>query len=176
VSILQFQLSEFIEALNRTFKTLLSIDLEADGINGLPEFFRVDVHSRIGLYSEITKNAYGDLTEALSITGALILTLNEEMALSIAAAHSDMAVTISDSIVTDAVGEFLNMVAGGTQKKSSVLFDFSLPISVAGRGHTVRLPAGLRGEYVKLHSGSREVSLVLAQTDNIQREFQSRLK
>jgi len=117
---MEFQLEHFIPSMNHTFKEMCDMEL----LNGIVEEYKfkpiiADVSSMITLKG--TKDA------------TLILTLSIKAAREVTKKICGIESGEGDHhIISDTVGEILNMLVGFAQKTSPVKFNFSIPITVYG--------------------------------------------
>lgn len=79
-----------------------------------------------------------------TLRGSLLMTFTEPIALKIVGGMLGIELEEFDSDVTDGVGEFINMVAGGTKTRlqaNGVDFERSIPNIVTGKGVQISAPA-----------------------------------
>ena len=78
-------------------------------------------------------------------TGALIVNMDTEMALSAAEAMLGSKPTDLNAEVADVVGEITNMIAGGTKSSLSAIFrDLAIPMIILGRNRAIQFPSSCR--------------------------------
>ena len=123
---MKLDFAPFVNSMNLTFSDMVGIEL----LNGPYEHMKgdemlADVSVNIGLTGEIKASILLTATE----TASLKITSNTT---------GKQDLSFRDRIVTDTLGEILNMIVGAAQRHSNLKFDFSLPIAVEGRNHTVR--------------------------------------
>lgn len=141
--------SPFIESLNRTFSDMVGLEL----VNGP--------------YEEVTGGeTLADVSVNIGLTGdvkaSLLLTADERAALLITQKTTGKQnVNLGDRIVSDTMGELLNMIVGSAQRHAKIKFEFSLPVNIEGRRHKVRtiFNAGFRRVISKMQG--EEVGLYL---------------
>lgn len=120
-------INPFITATSEVFKTMLSIEpvrgqLYVKSSEKLP----YDISGIIGLAGEAT--------------GFVIISMTENLALRIVEKFIGEKKTAIDEDVMDAVGEVLNMIAGGAKQifsKTGTRFKISIPNVVSGKDHIV---------------------------------------
>jgi CheY-specific phosphatase CheX len=123
---MKLDFAPFVNAMNLTFSDMVGIEI----LNGPYEHMKgddnlADVSVNIGLTGEVK--------------ASILLTVSESAAIMITTNTTGKEnVSFRDRIVTDTMGEILNMVVGQAQRHSNHKFDFSLPIAVEGRNHSVR--------------------------------------
>lgn len=148
---MQFEFEPFIEAMNRTFKYMAGEEL----LNGPCEIWD---GSRI----------FADVTAIMGLSGdekgSLVLTVTEQAAIKLTSTITGKDVTLEDRLITDTIGELINIIVGSAQRNSSVKFDFSVPVSIKGKNHEVRaVSEGYFKRIISKMSGE-EVGLYLAKT------------
>ena len=116
----------FVNSMNRTFSDMVGVEI----LNGPYESMSggemlADVSVNIGLTGDVKASLLLTATEK----AAMIVTRNTT-------GKDD--VKLGDRLVSDSIGEILNMIAGAAQRHSSFKFDFSLPVAIEGRNHEVR--------------------------------------
>lgn len=120
-------INPFITATSEVFKTMLSIEpvrgqLYVKSSEKLP----YDISGIIGLAGEAT--------------GFVIISMTETLALKVVEKFIGEKKTAVDEDVMDAVGEILNMIAGGAKQifsRTGTRFKISIPNVVAGKDHIV---------------------------------------
>ncbi len=78
------------------------------------------------------------------LTGCLLLHFNTDVACSVAAALLGTKITDVDETVCDAIGEMVNMLAGGLKhplSKNEEMFKISIPSVIAGQDYATHAPA-----------------------------------
>ena len=123
---MKIDFTPFVNSLNRTFSDMVGQEL----LNGP--------------YENMDKGeTFADISVNIGLTGdvkaSLVLTVTENAALQITKTTTGKQdIKMEDKIVTDTVGELLNMIVGSTQRHSNLKWDFSLPLAIEGRNHEVR--------------------------------------
>ena len=141
--------SPFVNAMSRTFREMVGVEL---------------VH---GPYEEMEGNeVLADVSTNIGLSGesraVLLLTADEAAALKVTKLTTGKDVAIHDKLVTDTIGELLNVFVGAAQRHSNIKFNFSIPMAVSGKNHTISslFNRGRRQRVVSKMEGS-EVSLYL---------------
>ncbi|MEM7183258.1 MAG: chemotaxis protein CheX [Spirochaetota bacterium] len=111
---------------------------------------------------------YTDISSTIGLYGsskmALILTMSEQSVLVISENIMGASLSWEDNLVSDTMGEILNILVGVAQKDSPEKFSFSIPITIKGKEHEVRVP---KKTYTKVtfifsHEGKEnEIALIL---------------
>lgn len=120
-------INPFITATSEVFRTMLSIDpvrgqLYVKSNEKLP----YDISGIIGLAGEAN--------------GFVIISMTESLALRVVEKFIGEHKTAIDEDVIDAIGEILNMIAGGAKQvfsRTGIRFKISIPNVVAGKDHIV---------------------------------------
>ncbi len=118
--------SPFVNSMNLTFSDMVGVEL----LNGPYESMNggetlADVSVNIGVTGDVR--------------ASIVLTVTEPAALLITKQTTGRdASGLGERIVTDTMGELLNMIVGAAQRHSNVKFDFSLPVAIEGSNHQVR--------------------------------------
>lgn len=122
-------INPFITSLSNTFATMLGCEVRRGQIslkdNHMPNF---EISGTIGLSGKAI--------------GTIVLSLSKGVALKAASAMLLKEMTEVDDEVIDAVGELVNVVAGGakTELEEYQLLS-SLPNVITGRNHDIRFPS-----------------------------------
>ncbi len=100
------------------------------------------------------------------LTGCLLLHFNPDVACSVAAALLGTKITSVDETVCDAIGEMVNMLAGGLKhhlSKNEEMFKISIPSVIAGKDYATHAPANSQSLLVGVSAGpySFKVQLVI---------------
>ncbi|MDX1957010.1 MAG: chemotaxis protein CheX [Leptospiraceae bacterium] len=123
---MKFKIFPFLDGLQRTFRGMAGVTLE---------------NPKIGEYNE--PEFFSDYTCSIGLIGieraSLILTLSEKVATEITSMITGKVLSGGEKIITDTIGELLNMAVGVAQKLSGEKFDFSLPVSVKGKSHQINV-------------------------------------
>ena len=122
---MHFEFEPFVEAMNRTFKYMAGEEL----VNGTYEEWN---GARI----------FADVTAIMGLSGeqkgSLVLTVTEKAAIHLTSIITGKDVTLDDRLITDTIGELINIIVGSAQRNSRVKFDFSVPVAIKGKHHEVR--------------------------------------
>ena len=144
-----FEITPFVNTMNRTFKDMVGVEL-SNGAVELPDDSKVlsDITATMGIHGEDK--------------ASLVVTVDESASLFLTKVMTGKDVKLEDRIVTDTIGELLNMIVGAAQKESKQKFDFSVPVTFMGKNHEVR--AVNRGYFrrVMSHFSEGTVGLYLA--------------
>ncbi|MEQ9616846.1 MAG: chemotaxis protein CheX [Phycisphaerales bacterium] len=115
----------FVKSTKNTFATMLQLDIEV----GTPAIKK-------------TKKAAHDISGIIAMTGGIegtcVLSFASGTAINVIKAFTGMEFKVDDDDFTDAVGELVNMVAGGAKTLlNSSNISISCPTVVVGEGHIV---------------------------------------
>ena len=146
-----FEFEPFVEAMNRTFRYMAGEELDNGSLNhwdGSQIF--ADVSAVMGISGEEK--------------GTLVLTVSEKAALKLTAIITGLDVTLEDRLVTDTIGELINIIVGSAQRHSVARFDFSIPLAIKGRNHEVRAVSEGYFKYMLSHMSGEEIGLYMAKT------------
>jgi len=86
---------------------------------------------------------YADVSTHIDLFGSeenarLVLTMSEKAAVKMGSETTGKEViSLINPVITDSLGEILNILVGAAQKNSSTKFDFSLPVVLKGKNHEV---------------------------------------
>lgn len=100
------------------------------------------------------------------LTGCLLVHFNPDVACELASGLVGTKITAVDEIVCDAIGEIVNMLAGGLKhhlSKNEEMFKLSIPSVIAGQDYTTHAPADSRILLVGVAAGpySFKVQLII---------------
>jgi chemotaxis protein CheX len=100
------------------------------------------------------------------LTGCLLIHLNPEVACALAGALLGTPIRKVDETVCDAIGEMVNMLAGGLKhhvSKNEEMFKISIPSVIAGQDYATHAPADSQMLMVGVSAGpySFKVQLVI---------------
>ncbi len=155
-----FELQPFLEAMNRTFKDMADITLVNGPIeSAISENITTDVHSKIGMFADVSSN----IGIFADVKASLVLTLDAVGAAMVAKRISGVDLELYDKLLTDTIGELLNIIVGSAQRASPIQFDFSIPVSVQGKNHEVRPPRNSSLRYNVSKFDKETVCLILSQ-------------
>ncbi len=149
---MKIDFTPFVNSMNRTFSDMLGAEL----LNGPYEELEGD-------------EMLADVSVNIGLSGdekaVLVLTANESAGLLITKLTTGKDVKITDRIVSDTMGELLNMIVGAAQRHSNIKFDFSIPMAVSGSNHSIR--SVFKGKYRRVNSKMHgvEVGLYLIESD-----------
>lgn len=144
----------FVESMNLTFHDMAGIEIA----NGPFE-------------EQVDAEALADISVSIGLTGqvkaSVLLTTSSRLAIIIAEKVTGMDnLKVGDRIVTDAMGEMLNMIVGAAQRHSNVKFDFALPVAVEGSSHMVHPSPGVGYRRVVSKMEGGDISLYLFESGN----------
>ena len=132
-------IQDFIHITQEVFSMMASLDVRSTGVKKI----NGDIDSK-----QLT--ACLDVTGILGFSGGrkgfILISLPESLALMSAAGMLGMEFSEVDDLVTDGVGELVNMIAGGTKTKlegMGVNCELSIPNTVVGRNHQVTAPPAI---------------------------------
>jgi len=151
---MKIDFTPFVNSMNRTFSDMVGIEITN------------------GAYEDMTGGEMlADVSVNIGLTGearaSLLFTATEHAALEITKTTTGKSdVKISDRIVTDAMGELLNMIVGAAQRHANIKFDFSLPIAVEGKNHSVRSVFRSNFRRVISKMGAEEIGLYLFEDED----------
>ncbi len=135
----------FIESTLSVFKTMIGIEPKKNNIyikqGDEPSF---DISGVIGLAGQAT--------------GSVVISLPEDLALEVVSKFLGEEKKTVDDDVVDAVGEFINMIAGSTKKvfsEKGLKFKISIPNVIVGKGHKINRPSNVPCLGVKFDVGSK---------------------
>ena len=146
-------INPFIESTLVVFKTMLRLDPEKEGIY-LKEGDKTtyDVSSVIGLAGDVI--------------GSVVLSFPEELVLLMVENFVGESKETLDDEATDAVGEFVNIIAGNTKKyfveKENLRFKISIPSVIVGKNHKINMPSNIKFLGVKFKLGAHHFALEVA--------------
>lgn len=132
-------INPFIISTSEVFKTMVGVEPKKEGV-----FVRDDW--------EFTNEISGIIGLAGDSNGFVIISMPEKLALDIYKGFTGDEKTSIDSDVTDAIGEILNMIAGGSKQMFSrmgVRFKISIPSVILGKDHKVTKPRTIKSVCVK---------------------------
>lgn len=146
-------INPFIESTLVVFKTMLRLDPEKEGIylkeGDKPTY---DVSGVIGLAGDIV--------------GSVVISFPEELVLLMVENFIGEAKETVDDEVIDAVGEFVNIIAGNTKKhfveKENLRFKISIPSVIVGKNHKINMPSNIKFFGVKFKLGAHRFVLEVA--------------
>jgi len=118
-------INPFIKSIRNIFQTMLSSETSfGKTYVREDEMDRPDVSGVIGFSGDAS--------------GAIILALHKASAIRIASQFAGTELELGDSDFTDAVGELVNMIAGGAKSEFRGLdVNISLPSVIIGEGHEI---------------------------------------
>jgi len=126
-------INPFIESTLSVFKTMIGIEPKKNNIyikqGDEPSF---DISGVIGLAGQAT--------------GSVVISLPEDLALEVVSKFLGEEKKNVDDDVVDAVGEFINMIAGSTKKvfsEKGLKFKISIPNVIVGKGHKINRPSNV---------------------------------
>lgn len=138
-------INPFIESTLSVFKTMIGIEPKKNNIyikqGDEPSF---DISGVIGLAGQAT--------------GSVVISLPEDLALEVVSKFLGEEKKTVDDDVVDAVGEFINMIAGSTKKvfsEKGLKFKISIPNVIVGKGHKINRPSNVPCLGVKFDVGSK---------------------
>lgn len=138
-------INPFIESTLSVFKTMIGIEPKKNNIyikqGDEPSF---DISGVIGLAGQAS--------------GSVVISLPEDLALEVVSKFLGEEKKVVDDDVVDAVGEFINMIAGSTKKVFSergLKFKISIPNVIVGKGHKINRPSNVPCLGVKFDVGSK---------------------
>ena len=115
----------FVDSMNRTFLDMTGVEL----LNGPFEEIAGD-------------EMLADVSVNIGLSGTqravIVLTANEAAAVHITKITTGKDVPVTNHLVTDTLGELLNMLVGAAQQYANIKFNFSIPMAVTGKGHSIR--------------------------------------
>ncbi|MEF3255721.1 MAG: chemotaxis protein CheX [Deferribacterales bacterium] len=145
-------INPFIESTLSVFKTMVGIEPKKDNVyikkEEEPSF---DISGVIGLAGQAV--------------GSVVISLPEDLALSIVSKFLGEEKTKIDDDVVDAVGEFINMIAGSTKKvfsEKGLKFKISIPNVIVGKGHKINRPSNVPCIGVKFNVGDKSFVVEVA--------------
>ena len=145
----------FVKSTKNTFATMLQLEIEV----GAPAIKK-------------SKKAVHDVSGIIAMTGGIqgtcVLSFEGKTAINVIKAFTGMEFKIDDDDFTDAVGELVNMVAGGAKTLlNSSNISISCPTVVCGSGHIVHghKDTVCIGIPCKCGAGDFAVEIALRQTD-----------
>jgi CheY-specific phosphatase CheX len=155
-----FDLLPFVEALNRIFVDMADIRLANGPIEStITNNITADVHSRVGLYADVSSSVGIFAIDKAS----LLITIQESGALKLTRILTGQELQLHDRLVTDTIGEVLNIVVGAAQRASPIKFEFSVPVSIQGKGHEILMPRDSAVRYCISRFDGESVCLILSQ-------------
>lgn len=117
----------FITSTSEVFKTMVGIEPERGNLYiKSDEKFPYDISGVIGLAGQAS--------------GFVVISMTEKLALKVVENFLGEKKTSLDDDVMDAIGEILNMIAGGAKQvfsKTGISFKISIPNVVVGKNHVV---------------------------------------
>lgn len=126
-------LSHFVDAMNDVFRKMIQQDL----VNGpIEEHQGEKIHADVSAHLPLMNDQ----------EACLVITVPEAIAVEMVRTISGRQVAFEDSLISDTVGEILNMIVGKAQKVGK--FQFSLPVIARGRAHEVRILSAGRSRRV----------------------------
>lgn len=138
-------INPFIESTLSVFKTMIGIEPKKNNIyikqGDEPSF---DISGVIGLAGQAS--------------GSVVISLPEDLALEVVSKFLGEEKKVVDDDVVDAVGEFINMIAGSTKKvfsEKGLKFKISIPNVIVGKGHKINRPSNVPCLGVKFDVGSK---------------------
>lgn len=145
-------INPFIESTLSVFKTMVGIEPKKDNVyikkEEEPSF---DISGVIGLAGQAI--------------GSVVISLPEDLALNIVSKFLGEEKTKVDDDVVDAVGEFINMIAGSTKKvfsEKGLKFKISIPNVIVGKGHKINRPSNVPCIGVKFNVGNKSFVVEVA--------------
>ena len=150
---MKIDFAPFVISMNRTFSDMLGAEL----LNGPYEELEgdemlADVSVNIGLSGEEK--------------AVLVFTVSESAAILITKLTTGKDVKANERIVTDTLGELLNMIVGSAQRHSNIKFDFSIPMAVSGSNHRIR--SVFKGAYRRVISKMHGVEVGLYLVEGVE--------
>lgn len=138
-------INPFIESTLSVFKTMVGVEPKKDNIyikkEDEPSF---DISGVIGLAGQAV--------------GSVVISMPEDLALNVVSKFLGEEKTKIDDDVVDAVGEFINMIAGSTKKvfsEKGLKFKISIPNVIIGKGHKINKPSNVPCLGVKFNVGDK---------------------
>ncbi|ADR18220.1 chemotaxis protein CheX [Calditerrivibrio nitroreducens] len=138
-------INPFIESTLSVFKTMIGIEPKKNNIyikqGDEPSF---DISGVIGLAGQAT--------------GSVVISMPEDLALEVVSKFLGENKSTVDDDVIDAVGEFINMIAGSTKKvfsEKGLKFKISIPNVIVGKGHKINRPSNVPCLGVKFDVGNK---------------------
>ena len=146
-------INPFIESTFVVFKTMLGLDPEKEKIylkeGDKPTY---DVSGVIGLAGDVI--------------GSVVLSFPEELVFLMVENFLGEAKETVDDEVIDAIGEFVNIIAGNTKKyfveKENLRFKISIPSVIVGKNHKINMPSNIKFLGVKFKLGAHRFALEVA--------------
>lgn len=127
----------FVESTKAVFSTMLGWEVK------LTEVARVNTYLA-------KHDVSGIIGFSGAVRGTVVISLDQEVALSAVEAFLGMRPTSIDADVMDSVGELANMVAGGAKERIGIAgIGLGLPTSVAGKDHRITFEPGAAVELLQ---------------------------
>jgi chemotaxis protein CheX len=143
-------INPFVVATMETFASMLSTDIKPEKVTLKKDSkLLADVSGIIGLSG--------------GAKGSVILSFPRITALKVVSAFAGMKVVALDDVVTDAIGELANIVAGAAKRDlAQYKISISLPTVVMGSGHEVGGPKDIIPMLVPFITPFGEFSLIVS--------------